>query len=289
VLRRVSDIYILMTHVIAHRGLRSEHPENTIASIAAALQLSGLYGIEFDVELTQDNDLVVLHQETLIPSADMSRLELATRNYTSRDWVREATVDALITIDAGSWMSEAFADSRVPTLREALELSWGQVKAYIELKDATFWGSRDLSRPKQVVEAALPSIQSFKGTVDVISFNPAILKRLRSASLAIDTTLALWTEWRHRIHDAMDCASGCGAATVSLPDIMILDEPDWIRVAHERGLKVHAYPVSPARGESEFLSWTPESQQDKWRELCRLGVDAILSDFARETLATSAV
>jgi len=66
---------------------------------------------------------------------------------------------------------------------------------------------------------------------------------------------------------------------------MVLEEPEWVEVVHGHGLKIHVYPVSPARGEPEFLEWTAASQHDKWQELSTLGVDAVLSDFARESLA----
>jgi glycerophosphoryl diester phosphodiesterase len=120
--------------------------------------------------------------------------------------------------------------------------------------------------------------------VNVISFNPAILQQLRQTLPYIPSTLALWTEWRGRIAAAIGEARGCGASTLSLPDIIVLEDPKWVRIAHQEGLQLHVYPVSPARGEPEFLSWTAESQRATWTKLADLGVDAIVSDFARETI-----
>jgi glycerophosphoryl diester phosphodiesterase len=273
-----------MTHVIAHRGLRNEKPENSIDAISAALRLPDLHGVEFDVELTRDHQSVVLHQETLVPNHDFTAVELASRNFVSRDWVVETLAKDVVAMDAGSWMDARFSNIKVPALSDVLRLSWGQVTAYVELKDATYWGKRDGSRPEQVVDSALPHLTAFPGPLDVISFNPEILRVLQRRAPRIPTTLALWTEWNSRIDDALAEATGCGAATISLPDTMIFDEPQWVKVAHEHGLRIHAYPVSPARGEPEFLSWTPETQSQKWRRLHQFGVDAILSDFARETL-----
>ena len=64
-----------MVSVIAHRGLRSEKPENTLASIRAALEVPHLHGVEFDVELTSDGGLVALHQETMTPDSAFAALE----------------------------------------------------------------------------------------------------------------------------------------------------------------------------------------------------------------------
>jgi glycerophosphoryl diester phosphodiesterase len=62
-----------MSTIIAHRGLRHEHPENTRDAIAAALRCPGIHGVEFDVELTRDRQPVVLHQETVVPDERLSR------------------------------------------------------------------------------------------------------------------------------------------------------------------------------------------------------------------------
>jgi hypothetical protein len=69
-----------------------------------------------------------------------------------------------------------------------------------------------------------------------------------------------------------------------LPDTVVLAEPDWVTAAHRSNIELHVYPVSPARGEPEFNDWTAESQAPKWKQLGDLKVDAILSDFARESV-----
>lgn len=87
--------------IIAHRGLRHERPENSLPAISAALELPGIHGVEFDVELTKDGKSVVLHHETVVRNADGSRVEPAIRNYTSRDWVIEASAEQVLKLDAG--------------------------------------------------------------------------------------------------------------------------------------------------------------------------------------------
>jgi len=273
-----------MTLIIAHRGLRDERPENSLDSVEAAIALPGIHGVEFDVEVTRDGRCMVLHQETVVPCPDFKRIELARRDFVSRDWVGESRADDVAKLDAGSWMGAEFTGVRVPSLEEVLGLPWGPIVPYVELKDPTFWGERDPLRPRRVVEAALPHIRSFSGAITIISFNPEILREVRSECPNIATTLALWTEWKHRGVEAIGQAKSCGASTISLPDTMLLEDTSWLRVARDNGLQVHVYPVSPARGEPEFVYWTAESQKNTWRQLEQLGVDAILSDFARETV-----
>lgn len=274
-----------MVAVIAHRGLRGEMPENTREAISAALGLADLRGVEFDVELTLDGRLVVLHQETLVPNPEFTAVELAERNYTSRDWVRERTEQEIVRLNAGSWMGAQFSLVRVPTLAEILELPWGTKTAYVELKDATYWGSQDPERPKAVIDAAQDVFKMFRGKLAVISFNPEILKQLSERKPGIKTILALWTEWMGKEQEALALASGCGAHAVSLPYEMILGSPQWITLATRYNLEIHAYPVSPARNEPQYANWTPESQVHTWRALADVGVAAILTDFAREGVA----
>ncbi len=49
----------------AHRGCSLKYPENTIEAFEAAAKLPGIYGIELDVQLSKDDQLVVIHDETL--------------------------------------------------------------------------------------------------------------------------------------------------------------------------------------------------------------------------------
>lgn len=273
-----------MTQLIAHRGLRYEKPENTLPAIAAALTLP-VHGVEFDVELAKDGVPVVLHQETVVPDPTFKKVELATRDFVSRDWVIEHSAEEICRLDAGSWMLQDYAHITVPRLEDVLALDWGETTAFVELKDATYWrAERDTTRPLRVVDAALPLLSTFKGKLKVISFNPEILRLLHEQAPHIPTILALWTEWRGRSAEAVEAAQRCGAAAVSLPYQIVLEDTAWVTAAHANSLEVHAYPVSPARGEAHLQSYTPASQSPLWMTLQAIGVDAIVSDFARESL-----
>ena len=49
---------------IAHRGLSTQHPENSSQSIAAAVE-AGAEGVEFDIQHTSDGVAIIMHDETL--------------------------------------------------------------------------------------------------------------------------------------------------------------------------------------------------------------------------------
>ena len=65
--------------VIAHRGDSAHRPENTLASLAGALEV-GATLVELDVQLTADGHVVVLHDSSLdrttTGSGDVRRMTL---------------------------------------------------------------------------------------------------------------------------------------------------------------------------------------------------------------------
>ncbi|MDA0233031.1 MAG: glycerophosphodiester phosphodiesterase family protein [Chloroflexi bacterium] len=96
------------TVLIAHRGLDDTYPENTLPAFEAALDLG--MGFEFDLAMTADQQLVVLHDDTVDRTTDgagrIAQMSLAE--------VRE--------LDAGSWKGKQFAGVKVPTFDETLSL-----------------------------------------------------------------------------------------------------------------------------------------------------------------------
>ncbi len=61
---------MLWPKFIAHRGASAICPENTIESLQLAIEL-GSKGVEFDVQPTEDQQLVVFHDETLKRSSNI--------------------------------------------------------------------------------------------------------------------------------------------------------------------------------------------------------------------------
>ncbi len=93
--------------VSAHRGASGYAPENTLVAFRLAQEL-GADMVEFDVHLTADDQLVVIHDDTL------------ERTTTGRGYVRDQTWDEISRLDAGAWYGPEFAGERVPLLDEAL-------------------------------------------------------------------------------------------------------------------------------------------------------------------------
>lgn len=108
----------------AHRGYRSEYPENTMLAFREALKLD-IDMIETDVHMTKDGEIVIMHDGTVDRTTDG----------TGR--ICDRTLAEIRALDAGIFKGERFAGEKVPTLREFLELmkSRPDVGMIIELKD----------------------------------------------------------------------------------------------------------------------------------------------------------
>lgn len=91
----------------AHRGCSQNYPENTLLSFEKAAAIRGLQGIELDIQLTRDNELVVIHDE---------RVDRTTEGIGE---VRAYTLAQLqkLSIDADSHPSQY-----IPTMEEVLDL-----------------------------------------------------------------------------------------------------------------------------------------------------------------------
>lgn len=127
---RNADIYDLLSRAnpniltIAHRGLWSAAPENSLAAIRAAAEL-GVEFVEIDTQATADGHLVVIHDKTLDRTTSAKGIVGASSFAAVRD--------ARLRGGAGGELA-ALTDERVPTLEEALEEARGRVFVNIDTK-----------------------------------------------------------------------------------------------------------------------------------------------------------
>ena len=123
----------------AHRGAAGTFPENTIPALEAAVRL-GAQMIEFDLALTRDGELVLMHDVTVNRTTDgtgrVLDLDLAT----------------LRQLDAGTWKNPRFAGTRIPTFAEALAILPRDVWLNVDLKADARWGSHTADVGRRVAE-----------------------------------------------------------------------------------------------------------------------------------------
>ena len=121
------------TKIYGHRGSMGTVPENTLLGFRKALEL-GVDGIELDVQLTKDGELVVIHDETLDRTTD------------GTGYVKDYNLNELKQFSAGikfshleSFDQQVWENERIPTLEEVLKLIIPyQIELNIELKTNVF-------------------------------------------------------------------------------------------------------------------------------------------------------
>lgn len=107
----------------AHRGCSKHYPENTLLSFQKAIELDKLTGIELDIQLTKDGELVVIHDE---------RVDRTTEGIGR---VVDYSLSELK-------MMNIYPNQKIPTLIEVFELIGDRLKRglklNIELKNSIF-------------------------------------------------------------------------------------------------------------------------------------------------------
>jgi len=201
--------------IIAHRGGAAVAPENTMAAFARGIA-DGADWIELDVQENADGVVVVEHDRDFMRKAKIN-LE-----------VSKATAADLARIDIGSYFAPEFADQRVPTLREALELAKGKAGVFIELK---YYGRT------QALEAKVVDLIEQAGMAEQVVIMSLDYNGLRKMA-------ALRPDWTYGLLNA-----------VALGDLTRLDVNFLgitakaasfrvIRSIHRRGMKVYAWTIN---------------------------------------------
>lgn len=162
--------------VIAHRGSSQVAPENTYPAIKRALQ-DQADGIEIDVQLSKDQQVVVIHDEWL------------NRTTNGQGFVYHSTSAQLKKLDAGSWFHKKYRKTQIPLLEEVLQ--WVQpypIELHIELKNNLF--------PYQGIEEKVIKLVSkfqLEHKVVISSFRRDSLELCKQISPTIRTGYLCWS------------------------------------------------------------------------------------------------
>lgn len=231
----------------AHRGVMALQPENTMSAFRLALD-TGADGIETDVHLTKDGELVLIHDETLERTTNGSGL------------VSSYTLDELRRFNAGIRSSQ---QEVIPTLQELLELVRGDsIRLNLEVKT-------DVLRYVGIESRLLDTIESSginPSRILFSSFNHETVHRLKKMRPDIEAAILL----AQPLYDTVGYLESVGADSV---------HPHIDRITNEeiQSLQRHGVPVRP-------YTIKTEAQLDRCRAL---QVDAIFVndiEWASKTL-----
>lgn len=230
-----------MAKNIAHRGFSGKYPENTMLAFEKALE-AGAEGIEFDVHLTKDGQLVIIHDELLDRTTDGKGL------------VADCTLEELRRLDASAEFKGVYGVNRIPTLEEYYRLIEGRdFFTNIELKTGVIWYP---GIEKKVLEV-LDRFDRRKDTV-ISSFNHFSILRMKE--LAPDITCGFLEESR-----IIGPAAYCVKHGVECWHPLCYDmTQDVVRELKSAGIKINA--------------WTVNRREDM-EDMLRKGIDGVITNF----------
>ena len=236
----------------AQRGCSMMNPENTLLAFKKAAELDGITGIEFDVQLTKDGEIVVIHDERVDRTTD------GTGNV--RDYTLAELKKLSITGDDDSY--------RIPTLREVLELLKPYcmnkgLKLNIELKNSVV---RYESMEQKVID--MVSEYDIESYVVYSSFNHDSIGLVRQ--LKADADVAYLAGDYHR---CMDGIRKYGGTTIHPAQWGMPVNKTDVEAIQKAGMRVRMWNGSePLYGQCRTL---PDMDL---REYCRLGATDIFTN-----------
>jgi len=279
-----------------HRGARGLMPENTLPGFARALSI-GVSTLEFDLAVTRDFQVVVIHNPRFEP--EIARDANGVWLQQSSPSIHSMTLDMARSYDVGrlnpaSKYARRYPDqqavdgSSVPTLGEVFELvnksGNQQVRFNMEIKINP--ERPELTHPPGVfVQAVLNVIRAYKmeSRAMVQSFDWRALREVQDMAPDIATSyLTVNQNWLDNLQIGKPGASpwlngidvddfdGGAARAIRAAGGAIWSSyhqevsADSIKLAHELGLSVNVWTVNEPR---------------RMRELIAMDVDGIITDY----------
>ncbi|MDD3192578.1 MAG: glycerophosphodiester phosphodiesterase [Oscillospiraceae bacterium] len=229
-----------MTENFAHRGLSAAYPENTMLAFQKAEQ-TGCHGIELDVHLSADKELVVIHDERV------------DRTTSGTGWVGQMRFAQLRALDASYRFRGKLEKNQIPALEEVL--AWCQttgLRLNLELKT-------NINEYPGIEQRVLDLVfrMGMAERVILSSFNHYTMLRCKKIAPQIPCG-ALEDSW---IVDFGGYVKGLGLECAHPLHCYLTQE--HVAQLKERGLRIH--------------TWTVD-EPEQMRRLIGLGTDIIITN-----------
>lgn len=227
------------TRACAHRGDVAVAPENTLPAFASAVR-KGASMIEFDVAVTRDGKLVIMHDSTV------------NRTTNGAGKVQDLGFDEIRALDAGTWFDAEFAGAQVPTLRETLHVIPKTILCNVHLK-----------RGEQLAAKTARVIQE--------------MGRLDHCFLACSIEQA--AEARAEVPEVKICNMSRQSGDRNAYIASTLEhKAEFIQLHHGQGMNGLKEDVNRLHKKGVTVNWFGASTEAPIRALAQAGVDYILTD-----------
>lgn len=235
--------------VWAHRGASGYAPENTLAAFEKAVEL-GADGVELDIQLTKDDEIVVIHDEKIDRTSD------------GKGWVKDYTLEELRGFNYNRTKPE-YEHADIPTMREVFELLKPTgLFINIEIKTGVFFYDK--------IEEKILALTKEMGMEDRVcysSFNHYTVKRIHE--LKPDAEVGFL--YADGPIDMPSYGEKYGVNALH-PALYNLQYDGFIKECKEKGLKLNVWTVN---------------EKEHMQLCCKYGVNAIITnypDIAREVV-----
>ena len=231
--------------IVAHRGYwnceAAGYMENTIASLKAA-QDNGLWGSEFDIHITSDDVVIVNHNDDIQGVRIETNPYAAFRNMTLKNGEHPSTLDEYLTQGEKCATTVLVIELKPHKSQAREDLLWEKTVAALK--------AHNLYDPKRVA---------------FISFSHHLCQRVaKEAPEFINQYL--------NGDIAPEVLAGEGINGIDYYQKVLLDNPDYVKAAHDKGMTVNAWTVN---------------KDATMRSLFYLGIDAVTTNepmLARQVL-----
>jgi glycerophosphoryl diester phosphodiesterase len=228
--------------VFAHRGASGYAPENTMAAFEEAEKLGSDF-IEFDVQLSKDKELVVIHDD---------KVDRTTEHSGSVD---DYTLNELQGMNAGSKAGSEGADEKILSFHDVMERFAGKMGMLIEIKDSKLFPGieekvADVVRRYELQlnhtqfdgNGRLKGMDKIKNSAGIIiqSYNFDSTRRIHDLLPDIPVAALIHEDQHPLSNEALDELTSY-AAYMNYPH-NLLDEK-LVRAIHDRNRKVIAWTI----------------------------------------------
>jgi len=223
--------------IVAHRGVATEYPENTVPAFQRAIEL-GADAVELDVRLTKDKIPVVFHYYYL---DKITSIRGPIFNYRYEDLLQAEFLWALNGVDT----------LKIPTLVEVLETIGGKIGLEIEIKGP---------EPESaiIIGDVLRKFKNLWGTMEVTSYEIALLLEIRNQCPGIITNLLYprsepWMNLDVVAYEAANRARLAMVRAVHLhPSQLSYEVIDYV---NRSGFEIHAWDVNNANAIEKIVEY----------------------------------
>ena len=229
------------TLILGHRGACGYAPENTMEAFRLAVEM-GADGIELDIHLTSDGQVVVCHDEKI------------DRTSNGQGEITSYTLDELRALDFGyHFYNKERRGIKIPTLEEVFELvAPTNMIVNVEIK----------SSDPAIIPVCHELVKRY-GMQDRIiysSFDHFQIERMKKH----DPTTFIAPLYSFNMLNPWNYCLDIGAGASHPKHTQLRLNENYVKECHERGIRVH--------------TWTANTEEDI-RFLLDAGVDAIITNY----------